>query len=119
MEFLKNKALSPLNFIPFNFSFYNQTSTNNEFPPLFISGVICERFSIFSEYRNNFQNRFFHFLDKNLFNDTNKMLDNSSILNDKNNTEEKKEHLLSSTNIKLSALKDKKIIFWNYFIIQK
>ena len=115
MEFLKNKALSPLNFIPFNFSFYNQTSTNNESPPLFKKGVIRDRFSIFSEYRNSFQNRFFHFLDKNLFNDTNKLLDNSSIFNDKHNNEEKKEHLLSSTNIELSALKDKKNNFLELF----
>ena len=115
MEFLKNKALSPLNFIPFNFSFYNQNSTNNESPSLFKSGVICDHFSIFSEYRNSFQNRFFHFLDENLFNDTNKLLDNSSIFNDKHNNEEKKEYLLSSTNIELSALKDKKNNFLELF----
>jgi len=115
MEFLKNKNLSPLNFIPFNFSFYSQSSSINDSPYLFKSGIIRDRFAVFSEYRNSFQNRFFHFLDKNLFNDTNKLLDNSSIFNDKHVNEEKKEHLLSSTNIELSALKDKKNNFLELF----
>ena len=61
MEFLKNKNLSPLNFIPFNFSFYKNNQTADESPPLFKTGVINDRFAIFSEYRNSFQNRFFHF----------------------------------------------------------
>ena len=115
MEFLKNKNLSPLNFIPFNFSFYNNNQTINESPPIFKSGVINDRFATFSEYRNSFQNRFFHFLDKKLFNDTNNLLNNSSVFNDNQIKEEKKEHLLSSTNIELSALKDKKNNFLELF----
>ena len=115
MEFLKTKALSPLNFIPFNFSFAGQNPSINSSPPLFKSGVFRDRFSTFSEYRNRFQNRFFHFLDKKLFNDTNILLDNSSIFNDNHFNEEKKELLLSSTNIELSALKDKKNNFLELF----
>ncbi len=114
MEFFKNKNLSPLNLIPFNFSF-SQQQTVNESPPSFKPGVICDRFAKFSEYRNNYQNRFFHFIDRKLFNDTNKLLDNSSIFNDKHIHEEKKELLLSSTNIELSALKDKKNNFMELF----
>ena len=108
MEYLKNKTLAPLKLIPFSFSFGQSNPSANPASPLFKSGVINDRFITFSEYRSSFQNRFFHFLDKNLFNDTNKLLDNSSIFNDKHYTEEKKEHLLSSTNMELSALKDKK-----------
>lgn len=115
MDFLRNKTLSPLNFIPFSFSFGNQNPPINDSPPPFKSGVIRDRFAIFSEYRNTFQNRFFHFIDKKLFNDTNKLLDNSSIFNDNHINEEKKEHLLSSTNIELSALKDKKNNFLELF----
>ena len=115
MEFLKNKNLSPLNFIPFNFSFYKNNQTADESPPLFKTGVINDRFAIFSEYRNSFQNRFFHFLDKKLFNDTNNLLNNSSIFNDNHIKEEKRELLLSSTNIELSALKDKKNNFLELF----
>ena len=117
MEFFKNKSLSPLNLIPFNFSFSQQQPSVNESPPLFKPGVICDRFTKFSEYRNNYQNRFFHFIDRKLFNDTNKLLDNSKIFNEKQkyNHEEKKELLLSSTNIELSALKDKKNNFMELF----
>ena len=115
MEFLKNKKLSPLNLIPFNFSFYQQSSSPDESTPLFKPGIIIDKYRIFSEYRNTFQNRFFHFLDKNLFNDTNKLLDNSSVFNDNNINDEKKMHLLSSTNIELSALKDKKNNFLELF----
>ena len=117
MEFFKNKNLSPLNLIPFNFSFSQQQQTVNESPPSFKPGVICDRFAKFSEYRNNYQNRFFHFIDRKLFNDTYKLLDNSKIFNEKpkHNHEEKKELLLSSTNIELSALKDKKNNFMELF----
>ena len=115
MEFFKNKNLSHLNLIPFNFSFSQQQPQINESPPLFKSGVIRNRFTSFSEYRDSFQNKFFHFIDKKLFNDTNKLLDNSSIFNDKHIHEEKKELLLSSTNIELSALKDKKNNFMELF----
>ena len=117
MEFFKNKNLSPLNLIPFNFSLSQQQQTVNESPPSFKPGVICDRFAKFSEYRNNYQNRFFHFIDRKLFNDTYKLLDNSKIFNEKpkHNHEEKKELLLSSTNIELSALKDKKNNFTELF----
>ena len=115
MEFFKNKNISPLNLIPFNFSFGQQTTPNNESPPLIKRGVICDRFDTFSHYRNSFQNRFFHFLDKKLFNDTNKLLDDSKIFNDNHYHEGKKELLLSSTNIELSALKDKKNNFLELF----
>ena len=117
MEFFKNKNLSPLNLIPFNFSFSQQQPTINESPPLFKPGIICDRFEKFSEYRNSYQNKFFHFIDRKLFNDTNKLLDNDSIFNEKHKHihEEKKELLLSSTNIELSALKDKKNNFMELF----
>ena len=122
MEFLKNKNLSPLNLIPFKIPFYSQTSTLPESSPPFKPGIIIDKYKIFSEYRNTFQNRFFHFLDKNLFNDTNKLLDNSSIFSDNINNninnninDEKRMHLLSSTNIELSALKDKKNNFLELF----
>ena len=74
MEFLKNKKLSPLNLIPFNFSFYQQSSSPDESTPLFKPGIIIDKYRIFSEYRNTFQNRFLPFF--------NQLLDNSSVFND-------------------------------------
>jgi syntaxin 16 len=107
MEFSK-KVLSPLSLIPINyFMSSNKDDNNNQIDNFFISGVICDKSAIFKEYRNSYQNRFFHFLEKDVFKDSNNLLKNSSIFNEYD--DDKKEHLLSSTNIELKNLKDKSI----------
>ena len=103
MEFIKSKALSPLSLIPFNY-FSSNEENNDQTVYAFNKGIIRNRFDLFSEYRNSFQNRFFHFLEKDIFKDSDSAIENSSIFND---TDDKKIHLLSSTNMELNTLKNK------------
>ena len=103
MEFIKSKALSPLSLIPFNY-FSSNEENNDQTGYAFNKGIIRNRFDLFSEYRNSFQNRFFHFLEKDIFKDSDSAIENSSIFND---TDDKKIHLLSSTNMELNTLKNK------------
>ena len=103
MELLKAKTLSPLSLIPFNY-FMNGKEDNKQTDYVFNSGVICDKFATFKEYRNSYQNRFFHFLEKDLIKDSNSLLENSSIFNE---SDDKKVRLLSSTNIELNTLKEK------------
>ena len=111
MEFIKSKTLAPISLNPF--SYFSQNSENKDLTESrFNSGIIRDRFETFFEYRNSFQNRFFHFLEKDIFKDSNSALENSSIFND---SDEKKVRLLSSMNLELNSLKDKKSI--NYLEI--
>ena len=103
MEIIKKSTLSTLSYIPFNYFSANQdNSEQTDFT--FKSGIINDRFNTFNEYRKSYQRRFFHFLSDDLFNDTNSLLENSSIFND---SDEKKVLLLSKKNIELNTLKDK------------
>ena len=125
MELSKVKVLSPLSFIPFNYFMSgnkdddNNNQNDNNF---FNSGVICDKSAVFEEYRNSYQNRFFHFLEKDVFKDSNTLLEKSCIFKE---SDEKKVHLLSSTNIELNTLKEKTIknnyleIFHNTEILYK
>ena len=107
MELSKVKVLSPLSFIPFNyFISSNKDDNNNQIDNFFNPGVICDKSAIFKEYRNSYQNRFFRFLEEDIFKDSNNLLENSCVFNEK---DEKKIHLLSSTNIELNTLKEKSI----------
>ena len=54
--------------------------------PEFIPGISRDRSKLFNEYRTNFQNNFFHFLEKDIFDDTKKLLNNSFLFNDNRNT---------------------------------
>ena len=43
----------------------------------FVPGIIIDRYKVFSEYRTNFQNHFFHYLEKDFFDDTKKLINDS------------------------------------------
>ena len=65
----------------------------------FIPGIIRDKSKIFNEYRENFQNRFFHFLEKDIFDDTKKLLNNSFLF-----VENKAAKLLNFDQIELQDL---------------
>ena len=43
----------------------------------FVPGIIIDRYKVFSEHRTNFQNHFFHYLEKDFFDDTKKLINDS------------------------------------------
>ena len=53
--------------------------------PEFVPGITRDRSELFKEYRTNFQNNFFHYLEKDIFDDTKKLLNNSFLFNDNRN----------------------------------
>ena len=65
----------------------------------FIPGIIRDQIKTFNEYRSNFQNRFFHFLEKDIFDDTKRLLNNSFLF-----TENKNSKLLNYNQIELQNL---------------
>ena len=65
----------------------------------FIPGIIRDQRKTFNEYRSNFQNRFFHFLEKDIFDDTKRLLNNSFLF-----TENKNAKLLNYNQIELQNL---------------
>ena len=104
MEFIKKtSSLSPISLNPFSY-FGSSKEINDQQQSNFIPGISRDRFFQFNEYRNSFQIRFFHFLENDIFKESNSVIENSSILND---LDDKKEYLLSSTNIELNTLKNK------------
>jgi hypothetical protein len=96
-----------------NYFTYNQE--DNEQPEYEkIEGVICDKFEKFCEYRKSYQNHFFHYLENDIFKESNSLLENS-ILND---SDEKRVLLLSQKNIELAelnALKNKNTNFFELF----
>lgn len=54
--------------------------------PEFVPGIIRDQTQIFNEYRTNFQNHFFHYLEKDIFDDTKKLLSNSFLFAENKNT---------------------------------
>ena len=54
--------------------------------PEFVPGIIKDQTKIFNEYRTNFQNHFFHYLEKDIFDDTKKLLSNSFLFAENKNT---------------------------------
>ena len=54
--------------------------------PEFVPGIIRDQTKIFNEYRTNFQNHFFHYLEKDIFDDTKKLLNNSFLFAENKNT---------------------------------
>ena len=103
MDFLKTKTLSTLSLIPIDyFSLNNKNEDETE--STFKSGVVRDRFATFSEYRNSFQIRFFHFFEKNIIKESDSALENSTIFREQ---DDKKIHLLSQQNIELNSLKVK------------
>ena len=65
----------------------------------FIPGIVKNHYKLFCEYRTKFQNDFFHYLDKGLFDDTKKLINNSFLF-----TENKKAKLLKYDSIELQQI---------------
>ena len=99
MDFLKAKTLS---LIPINYFSLNNKN-EDETDSTFKSGVIRDRFTTFSEYRNNFKIRFYHFFEKDIFKESESALENSTIFRD---PDDKKIRLLPQPNIELKNLKE-------------
>jgi syntaxin 16 len=51
----------------------------------FVPGIINRRYKQFCEYRTTFQKHFFHFIEKDLFDDTKKLINNSFLFAEKEN----------------------------------
>ena len=98
MELLKSTTLS---YIPFSFYSNNKEEDNTKNDEDFKPGIINDRFNDFNEHRKNYQSRFFHHLSKDVFSDSAKLIDNSSVFSD---NESKKAHLINGKNIELQSV---------------
>ena len=65
----------------------------------FVPGITIDKYKLFNEYRTNFQNRFFHYLEKDFLDDTKKLINGSFILLDN-----KSKHLLNYDTIELQTI---------------
>lgn len=54
--------------------------------PEFVPGISINKTKLFEEYRTNFQNRFFHYLEQDIFDDTKRLLNNSFLFVENRNT---------------------------------
>ena len=85
----------------------------NEENDVFVPGITNDKFKQFQEYRANHQKRFFHFLEKDIFNDSDKLISNSVIFSD--NQDNDTGHLLSFENIELQSFNRNERYNSNYF----
>ena len=67
--------------------------------PEFVPGIIRDQSKLFLQYRTNYQNRFFHYLEKDIFDDTKKLINNSFLF-----IENKSAKLLNYDQIELQDL---------------
>ena len=65
----------------------------------FIPGIIVNRFKLFCEYRTNFQKHHFHYLEKDFFDDTKKLINSSFLFNQKQNQNSLKYDQIELANI--------------------
>ncbi len=68
----------------------------------FVPGIINVRYKQFCEYRSNFQNHFFHYIEKDFFDDTKKLINSSFLFaenENKNNQKSKKYDPIELQNI--------------------
>ena len=75
---------------------------DEEKEPEFVPGIIRDQTKLFNEYRTNFQNRFFHNLEKDIFDDTKKLLSNSFLFIEK--ADNKNTKLLNYDQIELQDI---------------
>ena len=54
--------------------------------PEFVPGISINKTKLFEEYRTNFQNRFFHYLEQDIFDDTKRLLNDSFLFVENRNT---------------------------------
>ena len=65
----------------------------------FVPGIINDRYKLFCEYRTSYQNHFFHHLEKDFFDDTKKLINNSFLFSENRST-----HLLKYDRIELANI---------------
>jgi len=75
---------------------------DEEKEPEFVPGIIRDQTKLFNEYRTNFQNRFFHNLEKDIFDDTKKLLSSSFLFIEK--ADNKNTKLLNYDQIELQDI---------------
>ena len=75
---------------------------DEEKEPEFVPGIIRDQTKLFNEYRTNFQNRFFHNLEKDFFDDTKKLLSSSFLFIEK--ADNKNTKLLNYDQIELQDI---------------
>ena len=75
---------------------------DEEKEPEFVPGIIRDQTKLFNEYRTNFQNRFFHNLEKDIFDDTKKLLNSSFLFIEK--ADNKNTKLLNYDQIELQDI---------------
>ena len=68
----------------------------------FVPGIIRDQTKLFNEYRTNFQKRFFHYLEKDIFDDTKKLLSSSFLFIEK--ADNKNTKLLNYDQIELQDI---------------
>ena len=68
----------------------------------FVPGIIRDQTKLFNKYRTNFQNRFFHNLEKDIFDDTKKLLSSSFLFIEK--ADNKNTKLLNYDQIELQDI---------------
>ena len=89
-----------------------EINNDNQEKDIFVPGITRDKFKQFQEYRDNHQKRFFHFLEKDIFNDSNKLISNSVIFSDQDNDT---GHLLSFDNIEMQSFNKNDNYNTNYF----
>ena len=75
---------------------------DEEKEPEFVPGIIRDQTKLFNEHRTNFQNRFFHNLEKDIFDDTKKLLSSSFLFIEK--ADNKNTKLLNYDQIELQDI---------------
>ena len=75
---------------------------DEEKEPKFVPGIIRDQTKLFNEYRTNFQKRFFHYLEKDIFDDTKKLLSSSFLFIEK--ADNKNTKLLNYDQIELQDI---------------
>ena len=74
-------------------------SKEEEIEEEFVPGIINDRYKLFCEYRTSYQNHFFHHLEKDFFDDTKKLINNSFLFSENRST-----HLLKYDRIELANI---------------
>ena len=76
-----------------------QKDPKDEIIEEFVPGITIDKYKLFNEYRTNFQNRFFHYLENDFLDDTKKLINNSFLL-----IENRTTHLLNYDAIELQNI---------------
>lgn len=84
-EFIIKNVSNVLNKIA-SISSSEEEEIEEEKVPEFVPGISINKTKLFEEYRTNFQNRFFHYLEQDIFDDTKRLLNDSFLFVENRNT---------------------------------